>query len=99
MASSQLLELIAGVAQGLPLHRVWNQGTFPFSITTAYRWLHRWQRNQAHLRSHLSRTHPPPRIELRSSTDTTFLHLSQAYPDERCRITAFQHQHQQPFLL
>ena len=98
IASGHLLELITGVVQGLPLHRVWHQGSFPFSITTAYRWLQRWQLNQAHLRSHLSRTHPPPRKKMGSASRSTLLHLSQAYPNERCRITAFQEQHQQHLL-
>ena len=99
MSSGQLLALIDGVAQGKPLHQVWHQGQFPFSVTTAYRWIRRWHRSQAHLRSHLSRTRAPPRGDMGSAAATTFLHLSQAYPNERCRITAFQNQHQQDFLI
>jgi hypothetical protein len=98
MAASQLLELISQVTQGVPLHRVWHQGDFTFSITTAYRWFQRWQLHQAHLRSHLCQTHPPPRGDLGSAGASTFLHLSQTYPNECCRITAFQNQHQQDFL-
>ncbi|MEJ6582048.1 MAG: hypothetical protein QNL33_12140 [Akkermansiaceae bacterium] len=98
MATSELLELISGVARGTPRHRVWHQGSFSFSITTAYRWCQRWLLHQAHLRTHLSRTHPPPRGDMGSATASTLLHLSQAYPNERCRITAFQNQHQQHFL-
>ena len=98
MGSGQLLELIAGVSEGKSLHQVWHQGQFPFSVTTGYRWIRRWQRNQAHLRSYLSRTRPPPHGDRISASATTFLHLSQAYPDEHCRITAFQYQHQQDFL-
>ena len=98
IAAAHLSGLIAGVAQGRPLHQVWHQGDFPFSVTTAYRWWRRWINNQSHLRSHLSRSRPPPRQDHRSSVDSTLRHLSQAYPDEFCRITAFLNRHQQHFL-
>jgi hypothetical protein len=56
-------------------------------------------RNQSHLRAHLSRTHPPPQGVASTAAQRTLIHLSSAYPDEPCWITAFQHQHQQNFLL
>jgi hypothetical protein len=80
------------------LHGVWQRGDFPFSITTAYRWLARWLRNQAHLRAYLARTHPPPQGVGTTASQRTLIHLSRAYPSDPCRITAFQHQHQQDFL-
>jgi len=93
------MTLIREVAKGQPLHRVWRLGRFPFSITTAYRWLARWLRNQAHLRAHLSRTHPPPHGVGSTASQRTLIHLSKAYPDMPCWITVFQHQNQQGFLL
>jgi len=54
-----------------------------------------WLRNQTHLREHLSRTHPPPQGVGSTAAQRTIIHLSSAYPDEPCWITAFQHQHQQ----
>jgi len=98
IASEQLLTLIGGVIRGQSLHRVWHAGAFDFSITTAYRWLARWRRNLAHLRTHLSRTRSPPNEEHTSACQRTFLHLTQAYAQRSCPITAFQHQHQQHFL-
>ena len=99
IAADHLLTLIREVAQGAPLHRVWRLGRFPFSITTAYRWFARWLRNQAHLRAHLSRTHPPPQGVGSTASQRTLIHLTSAYPNEPCWVTAFQHQNQQNFLL
>lgn len=98
LAADALISLIRKTAEGQPLHRVWRLGNFPFSITTAYRWFARWLANQAHLRAHLSRTHPPPQGVGSTASQRTLIHLSKAYPDKPCWIAAFQQQHQQDFL-
>ena len=98
IAAAALLDLISGVADRRPLHRVWHDGDFPFSITTAYRWLRRWHRGQPHLRTRLARDHPPPRGDDLSSASRTLHHLHLAFPRASCPVAAFQHAHQVDFL-
>jgi len=98
IAAAALLDLISGVADGRPLHRVWHDGAFPFSITTAYRWLRRWHRGQPHLRTRLARDHPPPRGEPLPPASRTLRHLHLAFPQASCPVAAFQHAHQVDFL-
>jgi hypothetical protein len=96
--AAALLDLIAGVADGRSLHGVWHDGAFPFSVTTAYRWLRRWHRQQPHLRTHLARDHPPPRGDHLPSASRTLRHLRLAFPRASCPVAAFQHAHQVDFL-
>jgi len=90
LPTAQILALMRVVAGGPSTHGAWYFAGLSVSISSAYRWVAKWLKLTAHIRTALCLTVPPPGKADAQSDPFTLNHLSAAFPQAPCTIAAFQ---------
>jgi hypothetical protein len=90
LRTSQLLELLRAVSTSPSIHRAWWSLKLPMSLGSAYRWMARWRRGTAAIRTRLGQVTPPPGRTDGLPDPLTLRHLAAAFAVAACRIAAFQ---------
>lgn len=94
----ELFDLLLALAKGGKTAAARKAPGFPFTITTAYRWVKKWRLGTPHIRSRLCLVRPPP-VQGNISNDLhTLRHLESAFPYAHCPLEAFQNTFQLPLL-
>ena len=75
----------------------WEGATEEFCLDTGYKIRTSFIRNQAHLRTLLNKTGPPPRIGNTHPVFQTIQHLKSAFTSAKCPVSAFQIHFGKPF--
>lgn len=86
----QLLGLVRAVAGGRSIHQAWYFSGLTFSLSTAYRWIARWLKLTARIRTALCTVAEPPGKSDGRPDPYTLDHLAVAFPQSACAIAAFQ---------
>lgn len=94
----QLFKLLLSVARGNAIASAQKIAGFPFTISTAYRWVKKWRLGAPHIRSRLCLVRPPPAQSNISNDRYTLQHLESAFPYAHCPLEAFQNTLQTPLL-
>lgn len=94
--TSQLLDLIRAVSNAPSIHRAWWVLKLPMSLAGAYRWVARWRRDTAAIRTRLALVTPPPGKADGLPDPLTLRHLAAAFPVAICQLAAFQGRLQVP---
>ncbi len=98
LSAGQLFELLQAYAATGSAHGAWTSTSVPVSLTTVARWLGRWKRGTAHVRSHLVREQPPPGGSTPDTSRFTLRYLLAVFGDPPCPVSAFQERFQCPIL-
>jgi hypothetical protein len=90
LQTAQILALVRAVAGGPSTHGAWFISGLSISINSAYRWVAKWLKLTARIRTGLCLIVAPPGKTDSRPDPFTLHHLTAAFPKAVCAIAAFQ---------
>lgn len=98
ISAVMLWHFLCAVVEKIPIYLIPIKKYLSLSITSAYRLWKRFQLNQTHIRSFLTRIHSPPELLHETQPELQCIdHLKISFEENLCAIAGFQNKFQHPF--